>query len=583
MKVVKRNGKFVEFDEEKIRIAINKANATVMDSKRIPDRGIDSIIRYIKSLDKKRILVEDIQDIIEEKLMSKGYYELARNYITYRYSRAIARKTNTTDEIILGQIKRDFKDNANILTAANVRDLISSLISNDLSRRILLKEDIISSHDKGIIYFGGLDYYIEPMINYSYIDIGEMLLNGFVMNGIKVSTPKSLEVAVNHMIRIVLNVLDNQYGKVVLNLSSFGKYINLSREKIINSIDSLKIKSVKDKENFINNKLKKEIESLCQMIIYEFNTRTLKNGKSLGVILLLDTNNEYRELLEMFYKTLIDEKSKGILYEDDSYRKVVYPKLIYVLNEYTDYKYFNKVLKDNNELSFVSDNKYKSLKIGHFNKGEVYLNMLDIALNSKNIEDYYKLIDERLITVKEALICKCESLLGTYASISPIHYLYGGISRLQNDSKIDSLIDNNYSSLTIHILGLYESMCNLKLNNDDVLNIIKYLYNKVNIMEKELNLGILLDGTYNKEISRYFIDKCRSMYQLDRKLNKEEYYKPYIIYEKDLYKRISNDKEYAKYFKGGYITYINLSNNINYEKLLKYCKDNKGYIEFINK
>lgn len=583
MKVVKRNGKFVDFDEEKIRIAINKANATVMDSKRIPDRGIDSIIRYIKSLDKKRILVEDIQDIIEEKLMSKGYYELARNYITYRYSRAIARKTNTTDEIILGQIKRDFKDNANILTAANVRDLISSLISNDLSRRILLKEDIISSHDKGIIYFGGLDYYIEPMINYSYIDIGEMLLNGFVMNGIKVSTPKSLEVAVNHMIRIVLNVLDNQYGKVVLNLSSFGKYINLSREKIINSIDSLKIKSVKDKENFINNKLKKEIESLCQMIIYEFNTRTLKNGKSLGVILLLDTNNEYRELLEMFYKTLIDEKSKGILYEDDSYRKVVYPKLIYVLNEYTDYKYFNKVLKDNNELSFVSDNKYKSLKIGHFNKGEVYLNMLDIALNSKNIEDYYKLIDERLITVKEALICKCESLLGTYASISPIHYLYGGISRLQNDSKIDSLIDNNYSSLTIHILGLYESMCNLKLNNDDVLNIIKYLYNKVNIMEKELNLGILLDGTYNKEISRYFIDKCRSMYQLDRKLNKEEYYKPYIIYEKDLYKRISNDKEYAKYFKGGYITYINLSNNINYEKLLKYCKDNKGYIEFINK
>ena len=583
MKVVKRNGKFVDFDEEKIRIAINKANATVMDSKRIPDRGIDSIIRYIKSLDKKRILVEDIQDIIEEKLMSKGYYELARNYITYRYSRAIARKTNTTDEIILGQIKRDFKDNANILTAANVRDLISSLISNDLSRRILLKEDIISSHDKGIIYFGGLDYYIEPMINYSYIDIGEMLLNGFVMNGIKVSTPKSLEVAVNHMIRIVLNILDNQYGKVVLNLSSFGKYINLSREKIINSIDSLKIKSVKDKENFINNKLKKEIESLCQMIIYEFNTRTLKNGKSLGVILLLDTNNEYRELLEMFYKTLIDEKSKGILYEDDSYRKVVYPKLIYVLNEYTDYKYFNKVLKDNNELSFVSDNKYKSLKIGHFNKGEVYLNMLDIALNSKNIEDYYKLIDERLITVKEALICKCESLLGTYASISPIHYLYGGISRLQNDSKIDSLIDNNYSSLTIHILGLYESMCNLKLNNDDVLNIIKYLYNKVNIMEKELNLGILLDGTYNKEISRYFIDKCRSMYQLDRKLNKEEYYKPYIIYEKDLYKRISNDKEYAKYFKGGYITYINLSNNINYEKLLKYCKDNKGYIEFINK
>lgn len=583
MKVVKRNGKFVDFDEEKIRIAINKANATVMDSKRIPDRGIDSIIRYIKSLDKKRILVEDIQDIIEEKLMSKGYYELARNYITYRYSRAIARKTNTTDEIILGQIKRDFKDNANILTAANVRDLISSLISNDLSRRILLKEDIISSHDKGIIYFGGLDYYIEPMINYSYIDIGEMLLNGFVMNGIKVSTPKSLEVAVNHMIRIVLNILDNQYGKVVLNLSSFGKYINLSREKIINSIDSLKIKSVKDKENFINNKLKKEIESLCQMIIYEFNTRTLKNGKSLGVIFLLDTNNEYRELLEMFYKTLIDEKSKGILYEDDSYRKVVYPKLIYVLNEYTDYKYFNKVLKDNNELSFVSDNKYKSLKIGHFNKGEVYLNMLDIALNSKNIEDYYKLIDERLITVKEALICKCESLLGTYASISPIHYLYGGISRLQNDSKIDSLIDNNYSSLTIHILGLYESMCNLKLNNDDVLNIIKYLYNKVNIMEKELNLGILLDGTYNKEISRYFIDKCRSMYQLDRKLNKEEYYKPYIIYEKDLYKRISNDKEYAKYFKGGYITYINLSNNINYEKLLKYCKDNKGYIEFINK
>ena len=237
MKVIKRDGRAVDYDRDKIRIAITKANNDVSEDARVSNRQIDNIIRYIESLNKKRILVEDIQDIIEKKLMEIKKFDLAKAYIIYRYNRALVRKSNTTDESILSLIRNENKElseensNKNTSIASTQRDYIAGEVSRDLTRRVLLPEKISKAHDEGILHFHDADYFVQPIFNCCLINIGDMLDNGTVMNGKMIESPKSFQVACTVMTQIIAAVASNQYGGQSVDISHLGKYLRKSREK----------------------------------------------------------------------------------------------------------------------------------------------------------------------------------------------------------------------------------------------------------------------------------------------------------------------------------------------------------------
>ena len=292
MKVIKRDGRAVDYDRTKIQIAIEKANQEVVITNRASAEDIKEIITYIEALNKKRILVEDIQDIIEEKLMELKKYELAKKYIVYRYTRALVRKQNTTDETILGIIRNDSnneyfeKDN---MTAAMQRNYISAEVSRDLTKRLLLPEKIAKADEDGVIYFHDADYFVHPMIGNSYINIGDMLDNGTVINGKMIESPKSFLVACIVATQIIAGLSGNQYGGQTIDMSQFGKYLKRSYEKFRIQIE----KEYKGKlseeyiEDLIRKRVKSELESGIQMIQYQINVLETINGRKPVVTLFL--------------------------------------------------------------------------------------------------------------------------------------------------------------------------------------------------------------------------------------------------------------------------------------------------------
>ena len=295
MKVIKRDGRAVDYDREKIRIAIDKANQEVRPRERATKEEVKEIINYIEELGKKRILVEDIQDIIEEKLMEVQKYELAKKYIVYRYTRALVRKQNTTDESILGLIRNENKElaeensNKNTMLASTQRDYIAGEVSRDLTKRMLLPEKISKAHEEGILHFHDADYFIQPIFNCCLIDIGNMLDNGTVMNGKMIESPKSFQVACTVTTQIIAAVASNQYGGQSVDMIHLGKYLRKSYNKFKKEIeekygDKLKSDIIED---LVQTRLKAELKAGVQTIQYQINTLMTTNGQSPFVTLFL--------------------------------------------------------------------------------------------------------------------------------------------------------------------------------------------------------------------------------------------------------------------------------------------------------
>ena len=343
MKVIKRDGKSVDFDREKIRIAIGKANAQVAEEDRITDRQIENIIKYIEKLNKKRILVEDIQDIIEEKIMGLSKYALAKEYITYRYTRALVRKSNTTDESILSLIKNANKElaeensNKSTTLASTQRDYIAGEVSRDLTKRILLPEKISKAHEEGILHFHDADYFIQPIFNCCLINIDDMLENGIVMNGKLCEKPKSFRVACTLTTQIIAAVASNQYGGQSVDISHLGKFVRISKEKFYKQIpDDIKEKLTKKQvDELVNDELKYEIKAGVQIIQYQINTLMTTNGQSPFVTLFmhLKDNDEYIEENAMVFEEILNQRLLGIKNEKGVYVTPAFPKLVYVLDE----------------------------------------------------------------------------------------------------------------------------------------------------------------------------------------------------------------------------------------------------------
>ena len=450
MKIVKRDGKIVDYDRSKIEVAISKANEQVLEDERVSKTQIKNIINYIESLNKKRMLVEDIQDIIENKLMSMDKYELARQYIVYRYTRALVRQSNTTDESIMKLIKCSNKElmeensNKNAYIASTQRDLIAGEVSKDLTKRILLPEKIVKAHENGVLHFHDMDYFLQPIFNCCLINIGDMLDNGTVMNGKLIESPKSFQVACTVMTQIIAAVASSQYGGQSVEIKHLGKYLRKSREKFEKQVSKIKGLTKQQIKEFVDIRLKNELSSGVQTIQYQINTLMTTNGQSPFVTLFLNLpeDDPYIEENAMIIEEILNQRIKGIKNEKGVYVTPAFPKLVYVLDRhnalmggkydylthlavecsakrmYPDYvsakqmreNYCGNVFSPMGCRSFLSpwrDEAGNYKFEGRFNQGVVSLNLPRIGIEADgDMDKFFKLLDERLDLCFEALMCR---------------------------------------------------------------------------------------------------------------------------------------------------------------------------------
>ena len=646
MKVIKRDGSSVDYDPSKIRIAINKANSNVNEDERVSDIQIKNIIKYIESLRKRRMLVEDIQDIIEEKLMSINKFALAKEYITYRYTRALVRKSNTTDESILTLIKNSNKDlmeensNKNAYIASTQRDLIAGEVSKDLTKRILLPEKIIKAHEDGILHFHDMDYFLQPIFNCCLINIGDMLDNGTVMNGKMIETPKSFQVACTVTTQIIAAVASSQYGGQSVEIKHLGKYLRKSYQKFKKQIEKKhKDDLTKEQiEELANDRLQDELASGVQTIQYQINTLMTTNGQSPFVTLFLnlDSKDPYIKENAMIIEEILKQRYEGIKNEKGVYVTPAFPKLVYVLDEHNclkggKYDYLTKLavkcsskrlypdyisakkMRENYEgnvfspmgcRSFLSPWKDENGKYkfeGRFNQGVVSINLPQIAIVADGNEDkFWKEFDERLELCKEALMCRHHALLGVRSDVSPVHWQYGAIARLEKGEKIDKLLKDGYSTLSLGYIGLYETTKLMKgVSHTDsehggtefALKVMNHMREKCDLWKKETGLGFALYGTPAESLCYRFARIDKEKFGTVKDVTDKGYYtNSYHVdvrEEIDAFSKLSFESQFQVISSGGAISYVeipNMQHNLEaMEELVKFIYDNIQYAEFNTK
>lgn len=644
MKVIKRDGRAVDYDRAKIKVAIEKANKEVKPKERANKEEIKGIIEYIEDLNKKRMLVEDIQDIIEEKLMEIEKYELAKKYIVYRYTRALVRKQNTTDESILGLIRNENKElqeensNKNTMLASTQRDYIAGEVSRDLTRRLLLPEKIAKADEEGILHFHDADYFIQPIFNCCLINISDMLDNGTVMNGKMIESPKSFQVACTVTTQIIAAVASNQYGGQSVDMKHLGKYLRKSYNKFKSEIE----KKYKGKlsediiEDLVQTRLKNELKAGVQTIQYQINTLMTTNGQSPFVTLFLhlEDGDPYIKENAMIIEEILRQRYEGIKNEAGVYVTPAFPKLVYVLDECNclkggEYDYLTKLavkcsakrmypdyisakkMKENYEgnvfspmgcRSFLSPWKDENGNYkfeGRFNQGVVSINLPQVAIIADGDEDkFWKLLDERLELCKEALMCRHYALLGTHSDISPIHWQYGALARLEKGEKIDKLLYGGYSTISLGYIGIYEMTKLMKgvshtapEGHDFAIRVMKHLKETVNKWKAETNIGFALYGTPAESLCYKFARIDKEKFGTIKDVTDKGYYTNSYhvdVREKiDAFEKLGFESEFQSLSTGGAISYIeipNMQNNIDaLETAVKFIYDNIQYAEFNTK
>ncbi len=644
MKVIKRDGRAVDYDRAKIQIAIEKANQEVKPKERANKEDIKGIIEYIEELNKKRMLVEDIQDLIEEKLMEIEKYELAKKYIVYRYTRALVRKQNTTDETILGLIRNENKElaeensNKNTLLASTQRDYIAGEVSRDLTRRLLLPEKIAKADADGVLHFHDADYFVQPIFNCCLINIADMLDNGTVMNGKMIESPKSFQVACTVTTQIIAAVASNQYGGQSVDLKHLGKYLRKSYNKFKAEIE----KKYKGKlsndiiEDLVQDRLKAELKAGVQTIQYQINTLMTTNGQSPFVTLFLhlEDGDPYIKENAMIIEEVLRQRYQGIKNEAGIYVTPAFPKLVYVLDECNclkggEYDYLTKLavkcsakrmypdyisakkMRENYEgnvfspmgcRSFLSPWKDENGNYkfeGRFNQGVVSINLPQVAIVADGDEDkFWKLLDERLELCKEALMCRHYALLGTHSDISPIHWQYGAIARLAKGEKIDKLLYGGYSTISLGYIGIYEMTKVMKgashttpEGHDFAIRVMKHLRETVNKWKEETNIGFALYGTPAESLCYKFARIDKEKFGTIKDVTDKGYYTNSYhvdVREKiDAFEKLGFESEFQKVSSGGAISYIeipNMQKNIDaLETAVKFIYDNIQYAEFNTK
>ena len=644
MKIIKRDGRIVDFDRQKIMVAIQKANEEVRGRQKASKEDIKGIVNYIEDLDKKRMLVEDIQDIIEEKLMEMEKYELAKKYIVYRYTRALIRKQNTTDETILGIIRNENKElaeensNKNTMLASTQRDYIAGEVSRDLTKRLLLPEKISKANEEGVLHFHDADYFVQPIFNCCLINISDMLDNGTVMNGKMIESPKSFQVACTVTTQIIAAVASNQYGGQSVDMKHLGKYLRKRYNKFKEEIET----KYKDKlsqdiiEDLVQTRLKAELKAGVQTIQYQINTLMTTNGQSPFVTLFLhlEPDDPYIKENAMIIEEILRQRYEGIKNEAGIYVTPAFPKLVYVLDEHNclkggEYDYLTKLavkcsskrmypdyisakkMRENYEgnvfspmgcRSFLSPWKDENGNYkfeGRFNQGVVSINLPQIAIIADGDEEtFWKLLDERLELCKEALMCRHYALLGTKSDISPIHWQYGAIARLEKGEPIDKLLYGGYSTMSLGYIGVYEMtklMTGLShtdpIGREFAMKVMNHLRETTDKWKAETNIGFALYGTPAESLCYKFARIDKQRFGTIKDVTDKGYYTNSYhvdVREKiDAFDKLAFESDFQRISSGGAISYVeipNMQNNISaLEEVVKFIYDNIQYAEFNTK
>lgn len=644
MIVIKRDGQEVNYNRSKIIVAIGKANEEVPEEERISDQEIEEIVSYVETRKRKRILVEDIQDIIEQKLMALGKFDLAKRYIVYRYTRELVRRANTTDDSILSLIKNSNKEvmeensNKNATAASTQRDLIAGEVSKDLTKRLLLPEKIAKAHEEGILHFHDADYFVQPIFNCCLINIQDMLDNGTVMNGKLIESPKSFQVACTVMTQIISAVASSQYGGQSVDLKHLGKYLRKSHDKYEKAYRAHFGDEFDDDtiEKLVQDRLKDELKSGVQTIQYQINTLMTTNGQSPFVTLFLnlDENNEYIEENAMIVEEILRQRLEGIKNEKGVYVTPAFPKLIYVLDENNclkggKYDYITKLavkcsakrmypdyisakkMRENYEgnvfscmgcRSFLSPWKDENGNYkfeGRFNQGVVSINLPQIGILAKGNEEVFcKLMDERLQLCFEALMCRHNALKGTLSDVSPIHWQYGAIARLDKGEKIDPLLYGGYSTMSLGYIGLYEVTKLMKgvshtdpVGEEFALRVMNHMKEATDRWRDETNIGFSLYGTPAESLcyrfARIDLEKFGEIKDITDKGYYTNSYHVDVREKIDAFSKFSFESQFQKISSGGSISYVeipNMRHNLEaLEEVVKFIYDNIQYAEFNTK
>ncbi|MBS4937082.1 MAG: anaerobic ribonucleoside-triphosphate reductase [Lachnospiraceae bacterium] len=559
MRVIKRSGSEVEFDITKIIAAVNKANATVSDDKKLTKEQITELAADVEEVCKnigRAVSVEEIQDMVENHIMAAGAFELARQYITYRYVQSLKRKANTTDEKILSLIECENEEvkqensNKNPTVSSVQRDYMAGEVSKDLTERVLLSADVVEAHKQGILHFHDSDYFAQHMHNCDLVNLEDMLQNGTVISGTFIEKPHSFSTACNIATQIIAQVASSQYGGQSISLSHLAPFVDVSRKKIRAQVEEemegLSV-SQERKDEIVDKRLRQEINKGVQTIQYQVVTLMTTNGQApfITVFMYLNEakNEREKEDLAMIIEEMIRQRHQGVKNEAGVWITPAFPKLIYVLEEDNikkGSKYYHltelaaKCTAKRLVPDYISEKKMLELKVdkngeghcytcmgcrsfltpyvdengkakyyGRFNQGVVTINLVDVALSSGgDVDRFWEIFEERLNLCHKALRARHERLLGTPSDVAPILWQYGALARLKKGEVIDKLLYGGYSTISLGYAGLYECVKYMtgKSHTDDcakpfALAIMQKMNDKCKEWKEKENIDYSIYGT----------------------------------------------------------------------------------------
>ena len=635
MKVVKRDDSIVDFDRQKIKEAISKANEEVKGKEKVSKEQIKEIIDYIEGLNKKRILVEDIQDIIEEKLMEFDKYKLAKKYITYRYKRELVRKANTTDQTIKELIEgeNEYWNNENSNKNAEVvttqRDYLAGITSTDITRRFLLPEDIVKAHDEGIIHFHDADYFAQNALhNCELINLEDMLQNGTIINGVMIEKPHRFITAATIATQIILAVTSSSYGGATISLTHLAPFIRSSYEKYYKKYQDRHM-SKEDCEKYAKQDTKKEIEDGVQTFNYQVNSMTNTNGQApfLSVFMYLGETDEYKEELAMLIEEFLNQRILGFKNEKGVYITPAFPKLLYVLEEDniredSKYWYLTKLAAECTAKrmvpDYISEKKMLEYKIdkngngncypcmgcrsfltpyvdpvtnkpkyyGRFNQGVVTINLPDVALSSDgDMDKFWKIFDRRLELCHRALQIRHKRLSGVTSDVAPILWQHGALARLKKGESIHELLHHGYSTISLGYAGLYEcvkfmtghSHTDNGKGKEFGLAVMQHLVDATNKWKKEEDIDYSVYGSPIESTTYKFAKCLKKRFGTikgitDRNYVTNSYHVP-VFEEIDAFSKLQLESEFQRLSPGGAISYIETPNlQNNLDSILEVMK-----------
>ena len=617
MKIKKRDGSLVDFNKDKIITAISKAGY-------VDDYTKENIAEYIERIAKEtEMTVEDIQNIVEEKLMTSMYPEVAREYVRYRYKRELIRNTKGALSEVLDIVNLSNQDvneensNKNPVILSTQRDYMAGMVSKELSEKLLFPPDVMKAHKEGIIHVHDMDYAIQKMYNCALLDMEDMLQNGTVINGTMIEKPHSFATACNIATQIMAQVASNQYGGQSVSVAHLAPFVNTSRQKIKEEVkqelDDIQAEYYEMDLNYITEKrLKAEITKGVQTMQYQINTLMTSNGQTPFVTLFLYLNEAKNEQekkdLAMVIEEIIRQRYQGVKNEKGAWITAAFPKLIYVLEEDnirkgTPYYYLTemcakctakrmqpdylseKIMLKNKKTedgvghcyppmgcrSFLTpylDENGKAKFYGRFNQGVVSINLVDVALSAdKDKNKFWSILDERLELCHKALRVRHQNLKGTISNVSPIHWQYGAIARLQKGEKIDKLLENGYSTISLGYAGLYECCMAMfdKSHTDPAvkpfaLSVMQHLNDKCAEWKAKEHLGYSVYGT-PMETTTYKFAKClRERFGVIKEVTDHDYitnsYHVNVREPIDPFTKLQFESEFQLLSPGGAISYI---------------------------